>query len=113
VKRLLATCLVMAVVAIPGTALAAGNGNQGVPAIGDAISDGFFGNEPNLLSPACCDTGPAEQNQIDPGSVAGSVLGSSSPGPATIAGNFLPLSVFVANENGADNIKCDGSIFCL
>jgi hypothetical protein len=48
--------------------------------MGDAISDGFFGNEPNLLGPACCDTGPAEQNQIDPGSVAGTVLGSSSPG---------------------------------
>ncbi|MQB02405.1 MAG: hypothetical protein GEU78_19660 [Actinobacteria bacterium] len=109
-KKLFVTCLLMAVVAIPGTAVAAGTG--GNAPVGDAISDGFFGNGPNLTGPACCDTGPAEQNQSDPGSVAGTVVGSGSPGPATIAGNFVPLSVFIANENGADNIKCDGGPLC-
>jgi hypothetical protein len=53
---------------------------------GDAISDGFFGNEPNLLNTNTNDDlGP---NEVDPGSSAGSVAGSSSPGPSTIGGGF-------------------------
>ncbi len=53
---------------------------------GDAISDGFFGNEPNLLNTNTnLDLGP---NEVDPGSSAGFVVGSSSPGPSTIGGGF-------------------------
>jgi hypothetical protein len=44
--------------------------------VGDCISDGFYGNEPNMAdgSPG----GPSEQ---EPGTQAGNVLPSQSPGP--------------------------------
>jgi hypothetical protein len=54
---------------------------------GDAISDGFFGNEPNLLNTNTNDDlGP---NEVEPGSSAGEVVGSGSPGPKLIGGGFL------------------------
>ena len=58
-----------------GTAFAAGNSHSG-PTTGDCISDGFYGNEPNMANGAT--GGPAEQA---PGSQAGNVLPSQSPGP--------------------------------
>ena len=54
---------------------AAGNQNSG-PTVGDCISDGFYGNEPHMAHGA--PGGPAEQA---PGSQAGNVLPSQSPGP--------------------------------
>ena len=55
--------------------------------MGDAIADGLFGNEPNLVNTNTNDDlGPEE---VLPGSSAGFVVGSSSPGPHTIGGGFL------------------------
>ena len=56
-------------------AFAAGNAQSG-PSVGDCISDGFYGNEPNMADGTA--GGPAEQT---PGSQAGNVLASQSPGP--------------------------------
>jgi hypothetical protein len=58
-----------------GPALAAGNTQSG-PTVGDCISDGLYGNEPNQADGSA--GGPAEQA---PGDNAGGVLGSQSPGP--------------------------------
>src|SRR5687767_7897266 len=47
--------------------------------LGDAIADGLYGNEPNLLNTNTDDDlGP---NEVEPGSSAGSVVPSLSPGP--------------------------------
>jgi hypothetical protein len=43
---------------------------------GDAISDGFYGNEPNMADGST--GGPSEQ---EPGTNGGNVLPSQSPGP--------------------------------
>jgi hypothetical protein len=56
-------------------AVAAGNGNNGLT-VGDCISDGFYGNEPNMANGAA--GGPSEQA---PGSKGGNVVASQSPGP--------------------------------
>ena len=56
-------------------ALAAGNDQSGAT-VGDCISDGLYGNEPNMADGA--PGGPAEQ---EPGSQGGNVLPSQSPGP--------------------------------
>lgn len=45
--------------------------------VGYCISDGFYGNEPNLIDPYA-PGGPSNQ---DPGTVAGRVVPSQSPGP--------------------------------
>jgi hypothetical protein len=66
---------VLAAAALAVPAFAAGNGQNG-PTVGDCISDGFYGNEPNTASGA--PGGPAEQA---PGTQAGNVLPSQSPGP--------------------------------
>jgi hypothetical protein len=57
-------------------ALGAGNAQSG-PSVGDCISDGFYGNEPNIVGPFA-PGGPAEQA---PGTKAGRVVPSQSPGP--------------------------------
>jgi hypothetical protein len=54
---------------------AAGNGENG-PTVGDCISDGFYGNEPNNANGL--PGGPAEQAH---GANAGNVVPSQSPGP--------------------------------
>ncbi len=64
------------VAALPGSAMAAGNNNNG-PTVGDCISDGFYGNEPNIVEPFA-PGGPAEQ---EPGTKGGRVVPSQSPGP--------------------------------
>jgi hypothetical protein len=52
---------------------------------GDARADGFFGNEPNLTDTNTnLDLGP---NEVDPGSSAGSVVPSQSPGPQDTNGD--------------------------
>jgi hypothetical protein len=60
----------------PATALSAGNAQSG-PTVGDCLSDGFYGNEPNMIEPFA-PGGPAEQ---EPGTQAGRVIPSQSPGP--------------------------------
>ena len=71
-KKLIIVAVVTAAFASPA-ALAAGNGS---PTVGDGISDGFYGNEPNMADGSL--GGPAEQQ---PGTQAGNVLPSQSPGP--------------------------------
>ena len=58
-----------------GTATAAGNAQSG-PTVGNCISDGLYGNEPNMANGA--PGGPAEQV---PGTKGGNVLPTQSPGP--------------------------------
>jgi hypothetical protein len=64
----------------------AGGNVQSGPTVGDCISDGLYGNEPNMANGAL--GGPAEQA---PGSQAGNVVPTQSPGP------------FVNNPNDPDN----------
>jgi len=73
-KTIQFTALVGALM-LSGAALAAGNGNNGLT-VGDCISDGFYGNEPNMANGA--PGGPSEQA---PGSKGGNVVASQSPGP--------------------------------
>lgn len=54
--------------------------------VGDCISDGLYGNEPNMADGSF--GGPSEQ---EPGTQAGNVLPTQSPGP------------FVNNPNDPDN----------
>jgi hypothetical protein len=56
-------------------AFAAGNSHSGAT-VGDCLSDGFYGNEPNMADGSV--GGPAEQQ---PGTKGGNVLPSQSPGP--------------------------------
>ncbi|MEO8548007.1 MAG: hypothetical protein ABI422_06535 [Sphingomicrobium sp.] len=58
-----------------GPVSASGNAQSGAT-VGDCISDGFYGNEPNMANGAA--GGPAEQA---PGTNAGNVIPSQSPGP--------------------------------
>ena len=67
----------MQAIALTQTAsMAAGNNNNG-STVGDCISDGFYGNEPNIVGPFA-PGGPAEQ---EPGTKGGRVVPSQSPGP--------------------------------
>jgi hypothetical protein len=80
--------LLAAVVAIAASAtpvVAAGNEQSGFT-VGDCISDVVYGNEPNMADGTA--GGPAEQ---EPGTQAGNVLPTQSPGP------------FVNNPNDPDN----------
>ncbi|MEO7814863.1 MAG: hypothetical protein ABIR87_05395 [Sphingomicrobium sp.] len=63
---------------------AAGNAQSGAT-VGDCISDGLYGNEPNVLVGT---GGPAEQA---PGSKGGNIVPTQSPGP------------FVNNPTDPDN----------
>jgi hypothetical protein len=78
-------CLLALGSAGTGTALAAGNGQNGLT-VGDCISDVVYGNEPNMADGR--PGGPAEQA---PGTKGGNVVPSQSPGP------------FVNNPNDPDN----------
>jgi hypothetical protein len=57
---------------------AGGNAHSGAT-VGDCISDGFYGNEPNMADGTA--GGPAEQAH---GANAGNVVPSQSPGPKVI-----------------------------
>jgi len=72
-KLLLAAVVASAAAASP--VVAAGNARSGAT-VGDCVSDGFYGNEPNMADGSL--GGPAEQA---PGTQAGNVLPSQSPGP--------------------------------
>ena len=64
--------------------------------LGDAVSDGFFGNEPNLPN-SNDDLGPEE---VDPGTQAGNVSPTLSPGPFVNGGGFTPLSALIVPTAG-------------
>jgi hypothetical protein len=72
-KRFAIFAILAAACAAPSAA--AGNANSGFT-VGDCISDGLYGNEPNIepFAPG----GPAEQV---PGSIGGTVVPTQSPGP--------------------------------
>jgi len=79
-KRLVTAMLtaVFVLVSLVGsrtTALAGGNDNSGFT-VGDCMSDGLYGNEPNMADGSS--GGPAEQT---PGTQAGNVVSTQSPGP--------------------------------
>ena len=78
-RRLLVTAAIAVAFAAPASA-------QVYDSVGDCISDGLYGNEPNMAdgSPG----GPSEQ---EPGSKGRNVLPSQSPGP------------FVNNPTDPDN----------
>lgn len=84
-KRVLAIGAVVGALGLPGSAFAAGNGQSGFT-VGDCISDVVYGNEPNMANGA--PGGPAEQ---EPGTQAGNVVPTQSPGP------------FVNNPSDPDN----------
>jgi|SRR5215212_8328714 hypothetical protein len=67
---------VLAMAVAPAASFGAGNDQSG-PTVGDCISDGFYGNEPNIVGPFA-PGGPQEQ---EPGTQAGRVVPSQSPGP--------------------------------
>lgn len=67
------------------TSFAAGNAQSG-STVGNCMSDGLYGNEPNMANGA--PGGPAEQ---EPGTKGGNVVPTQSPGP------------FVNNSNDPDN----------
>lgn len=71
----LLSAVVVAAAAAASPVVAAGNAQSG-PTVGDCVSDGFYGNEPNMADGSL--GGPAEQT---PGTQAGNVLPSQSPGP--------------------------------
>ena len=74
-KKMLILAAVAALSSAPATA--AGNGDNAL--VGNCISDGFYGNEPNPSSvDSNLDIGPAE---MEPGTQAGVVLPTGSPGP--------------------------------
>jgi hypothetical protein len=72
-KKIAIFAVLAAACAMP--AAAAGNAHSGAT-LGDCISDGFYGNEPNIepFAPG----GPADQ---EPGTIGGTVVPSQSPGP--------------------------------
>src|SRR4051794_8214799 len=75
-KLLIAAAALAALALTPTTGFAAGNAQSG-PTVGDCISDGLYGNEPNIVDPFA-PGGPAEQ---PPGTKGGRVVPSQSPGP--------------------------------
>ena len=74
--RLKSLAFIVAAAALAGLPASAGLAQEGT--VGDCISDGLYGNEPNIEGPFA-PGGPEEQ---EPGSLAGGrVAPSQSPGP--------------------------------
>jgi hypothetical protein len=69
---IIAATVALAAAASPAVA---DRGQNGLT-VGDCISDGFYGNEPNMADGSL--GGPSEQQ---PGTKSGNVLPSQSPGP--------------------------------
>ncbi len=75
-RRIFIFTAIVAASAFPtASATAAGNDQSG-PTVGNCISDIVYGNEPNMANGAL--GGPAEQQ---PGTQAGNVVPTQSPGP--------------------------------
>ena len=84
-RKALIAFVALAMLAFASSAIAAGNENTG-STVGNCISDGLYGNEPNMADGSA--GGPAEQ---EPGTNGGNVLPTQSPGP------------WVNNPNDPDN----------
>jgi hypothetical protein len=89
---------IAAAVFVTGSAISAGSGET----IGDGISDGLMGNEPNIIPFESGDLGPS---QVEPGSIGdldgasgheNSVEGSGAPGPITCDGNWVGVAQIVS-----------------
>ena len=102
--------LALAVVAIASAApVSAGGTLQNGYTVGDCISDGFYGNEPNptgVLSGT--NLGPS---QLEPGTKGGTILPSASPGPKVYNGGTPIAGPSVGDVNqllggGYLNEKC-------
>lgn len=78
-RRVVVTAAIVVAFAAPASA-------QVYDSVGNCISDGLYGNEPNMADGSL--GGPSEQ---EPGSKGGNVLPSQSPGP------------FVNNPTDPDN----------
>ena len=83
-KKLLLSSAILSAALMAGPGFAQPRPEQ--PTVGDCISDGGLGNEPNIEGPAA-PGGPSEQ---EPGSQAGRVVPSQSPGPFVNAGPNPP-----------------------
>ena len=76
-KKIVVCAALAVALIVPATSAAAGNAKSG-PTVGECISDGIYGNEPNMKNGA--PGGPAEQA---PGTKGGNVVPTQSPGPFT------------------------------
>ena len=84
-NKMLPFAALIGAIMMSGPAFAAGNAQSG-PTVGDCMSDGLYGNEPNMADGSL--GGPAEQA---PGTKGGNVVPTQSPGP------------FVNNPTDPDN----------
>lgn len=84
-KKTIYCAALVGALTVSGAAFAAGNAQSGAT-VGDCISDGIYGNEPNIVGPFA-PGGPAEQ---EPGTKGGRVVPSQSPGPFVNAGPNEP-----------------------
>ncbi len=78
-RRIVTATLIggLVLVSLAGTTISAlGAGPENLTTVGDCMSDVLYGNEPNMANGA--PGGPAEQA---PGSQAGNVVSTQSPGP--------------------------------
>jgi hypothetical protein len=71
----LSIVVLIVLLGVAAGAQAAGNDKSG-PTVGDCMSDFLYGNEPNMADGSL--GGPAEQ---EPGTQAGNVVPTQSPGP--------------------------------
>ena len=109
IRTILATAAVGFIAAGSAPAFAAGNEQTGVT-VGNCISDGLYGNEPNPADGT--PGGPAEQ---EPGDNAGNVLATQSAGPFVTDRNTGEVSrgwsVGEWRQNGVDvNTICKGLV---
>jgi hypothetical protein len=80
--RVAVGAIMLGALLIPTSAVLAAGDNT----VGDCISDGLYGNEPNIEGPFA-PGGPQEQ---EPGTKGGRVVPSQSPGPFVNAGPNEP-----------------------
>lgn len=76
-KAFLAVTVISMALGGPSFAAGSSNGNGSSQGVGNCISDGLYGNEPNMANGA--PGGPAEQT---PGTKGGNVVPTQSPGPS-------------------------------
>jgi hypothetical protein len=84
-KKHIVCAVSVAALVLPASSLAAGHSQNGFT-VGDCISDGLYGNEPNSTTNP--PGGPSEQ---EPGTKGGTIVPTQSPGP------------FVNNPSDPDN----------
>jgi hypothetical protein len=103
-RRLMIAGMAAGVLVILATGFVSSAGTGGT--LGDAVSDGLLGNEPNIIPWEDNDEGPSE---VEPGSIGdldgnsghpNSVENSGAPGPITCGGSWWsPAQVRGANSD--------------